>query len=188
MGDAGTVSAAETARRGAWRGLSRPSGRLRSSPVRPRISADVFSVFRLCRRGLARTLLCLALPALFAGQAFAQTTPGVTLSPASLALTELHPSDAVKTYTVVLDTDPGTGIMVVVSPTYGDRDPSPETLSPANLTFTGGSSGGLEQAEDGDGDRGERRQCLQRELPYHPHGHRPRPATTTRTSPQATWR
>ena len=75
-------------------------------------------------------------------QAVTNNTPataGVTLSPASLALTELHASDAEDDYTVVLDTDPGDGVTVTVTPTSGDATAA--TVSPASLSFSGGSSG-----------------------------------------------
>ena len=86
-GGAGAISAPGTVPVGrgpASRGLSRPSGLSKSSPVRPRVSAGDFSTFRLFRRGLTRTLLCLALPALFASQASAQTTPSLTVTPATV--------------------------------------------------------------------------------------------------------
>ena len=62
---------------------------------------------------------------------------GVALSETALSLTELHASDGVKTYTAKLKTDPGSGVTVTVTATSGDTDVA--TVSPASLTFAGGS-------------------------------------------------
>ena len=70
---------------------------------------------------------------------------GITRFPASLALTELHASYAEGDYEVVLDTDPGTGITVTVTPTSGE--PTAATVSPGSLEFTGGPSGNWSTAK-----------------------------------------
>ena len=64
---------------------------------------------------------------------------GVTVSGGPLALTEGHATDSADTYTVVLDTDPGSGVTVTVTPTSGDTGAA--TVMPASLAFTGGGSG-----------------------------------------------
>ena len=70
---------------------------------------------------------------------------GVTLSPASLALTEGHASDGAGTYTAVLATDPGSGVTVTVTPTSADTGAA--TVSPASRAFTGGNSGNWSTAQ-----------------------------------------
>ena len=79
------------------------------------------------------------------------STDGVTLSESSLTLTELHATNAEKTYTVVLNTDPGADVTVTVtsnnatavavdtnSVTAGDQ---------STLTFTHGNSGNWNVAQ-----------------------------------------
>ena len=70
---------------------------------------------------------------------------GATVSTASLALTELHPSDAEKTYTLALNNDPGAEVVVTVTSadnsavrvdTDGDMAGDQDTL-----TFTHGIAG-----------------------------------------------
>ena len=65
---------------------------------------------------------------------------GVSLSRSALALTELHATDATGTYTVRLNTDPGSGNTVTVTPASADT--SAATVAPTTpLSFTGGGSG-----------------------------------------------
>ncbi len=66
------------------------------------------------------------------------STAAVTLTPGNLALTELHATDSEKTYTVALDTDPGSGVTVTVTPS---ADNAAVTFSPPSLSFTGGGGG-----------------------------------------------
>ncbi len=79
------------------------------------------------------------------------STDGMTLSESSLTLTELHATNAEKTYTVVLNTDPGADVTVTVtsndatavtvdtnSVTAGDQ---------STLTFTHGNSGNWNAAQ-----------------------------------------
>ena len=74
------------------------------------------------------------------GSANPAVTAGVTLSPTTVALTELHASDSEKTYTVVLDTDPGNGNTVTVTASSGKT--AAVTVSPTTaLSFVGGSGG-----------------------------------------------
>ncbi len=97
----------------------------------------------------------------------ATATDGVTVSPTSLALTELGTSSTIeKTYTVVLDTDPG--VNVTITATNGDAtavevDTDSGTTGNQNtLTFTHGNSGNWNTAQtvtvralndlDGDGE------------------------------------
>ena len=82
----------------------------------------------------------------------ATASDGVTVSPTSLALTELGASSAVeKTYTVVLDTDPGAD--VTITATSGDAtavevDTDAGTTGNQNtLTFTHGNSGNWSTAQ-----------------------------------------
>ncbi len=82
----------------------------------------------------------------------ATASDGVTISPTSLALTELGASSAVeKTYTVVLDTDPG--VDVTITATNGDAtavevDTDAGTTGNQNtLTFTHGNSGNWNTAQ-----------------------------------------
>ena len=74
------------------------------------------------------------------------STANVTVSPASLALTELgSPADAEKTYSLVLDTDPGANVTITV--TNGDAtavDVDTDAGSGGNqntMTFTAGGNG-----------------------------------------------
>ncbi|MDE0159476.1 MAG: hypothetical protein OXN24_05420, partial [Candidatus Dadabacteria bacterium] len=74
------------------------------------------------------------------GSANPAAIAGVTLAPATVALTELHASDSEKTYTVVLDTDPGNGNTVTV--TASSDKTAAVTVSPTTaLSFVGGSGG-----------------------------------------------
>ena len=80
------------------------------------------------------------------------TSDGVTVSPTSLALTELGSSSTIeKTYTVVLDTDPG--VDVTITATNGDAtavevDTDAGTTGNQNtLTFTHGNSGNWNTAQ-----------------------------------------
>ena len=78
-------------------------------------------------------------------------TEGVTLTPTSLALTELHATDAEKSYTVVLDTDPGAQVVITVTPddtsaVEVDTD-SGTAGNQSTLTFTGGDSGTWDDAQ-----------------------------------------
>ncbi len=82
----------------------------------------------------------------------AAASDGVTISPTSLALTELGSSSTVeKTYTVVLDTDPG--VDVTITATNGDAtavevDTNAGTTGNQNtLTFTHGNSGNWSTAQ-----------------------------------------
>ena len=82
----------------------------------------------------------------------ATASDGVTVSPTSLALTELGSSSTVeKTYTVVLDTDPG--VDVTITATNGDTsavevDTNSGTSGNQNtLTFTHGNSGNWSTAQ-----------------------------------------
>ena len=92
------------------------------------------------------------------------TTPGVTVSPTSLALTELgDPTDVTKTYTIALSTDPGADVTITVA--NGDAtavavDTDAGTSGDQNtLTFTHGNNGNWNTAQtvtvralnDGDG-------------------------------------
>ena len=61
---------------------------------------------------------------------------GVTLSPTSLSLTE---GGLAGSYTAVLDTDPGSGVTVTVTPT--STDATKVSVRPTSLTFTGGTGG-----------------------------------------------
>ena len=80
------------------------------------------------------------------------TAAGVTLSQSGLTLTE----GGNGSYSVRLDTDPGTGVTVTVTPTSPDTGTA--TVSPASLSFTGGSGGNwatpqnftVSAVEDGD--------------------------------------
>ncbi|MDE2972403.1 MAG: hypothetical protein OXU35_08860, partial [Acidobacteriota bacterium] len=64
----------------------------------------------------------------------------VILAPAALALTELDAEDGEGAYTVVLDTDPGSGATITVTARSGDGGAA--TVSPnAAMRFTGGGSG-----------------------------------------------
>ena len=56
-----------------------------SPPFRVPSAAGVRSILRRMRRALARAVPCLALPALVVSQAFAQTTPSLTVTPAVVA-------------------------------------------------------------------------------------------------------
>ena len=90
---------------------------------------------------MALALLGLTLPALFAlpsAPVLAQT-PGVTFAPTSLALTEGHATDARRTYTAVLDSDPGAGVTVTVAAASSNNRVA--YVSPNSLSFTGGSGG-----------------------------------------------
>ncbi|KKZ14714.1 MAG: hypothetical protein TH68_04295, partial [Candidatus Synechococcus spongiarum 142] len=79
------------------------------------------------------------------------TTDGVTLSESDLTLTELHARDAEKTYTVVLNTDPGANVTVTV--TSGDTTAvavdtdSGTAVDQSTLTFTHGNSGNWNAAQ-----------------------------------------
>ena len=80
------------------------------------------------------------------------SSDGVTVSPTSLALTELGSSSTIeKTYTVVLDTDPG--VNVTITATNGDSsavevDTDAGTTGNQNtLTFTHGNSGNWNTAQ-----------------------------------------
>ncbi len=84
----------------------------------------------------------------------AAASDGVTISPTSLALTELGSSSTVeKTYTVVLDTDPG--VDVTITATNGDTsavevDTNSGTTGNQNtLTFTAGGDGSGSGAGNG---------------------------------------
>ena len=74
----------------------------------------------------------------------APTADGVTLAPATLALTELDATNATKTYSAVLNTDPGTTVTVTVASgdtiAVVDADAG-TTGNQSTLTFTGGGSG-----------------------------------------------
>ncbi len=72
-------------------------------------------------------------------EGFVKTAPGVTITRLPLSLTELHATSGTGSYSVVLDTDPGTGKTVTVTPTSDDT--TSVTFPPTTLTFTGGSSG-----------------------------------------------
>ena len=77
---------------------------------------------------------------------------GVTLSASDIALTELGSSSAVeKTYTVVLDTDPGANVTVTVAsgdPTAVAVDTDSDTAgNQSTLTFTGGNAGNWSAAQ-----------------------------------------
>ena len=79
------------------------------------------------------------------------TTDGVSLSGSSLTLEELHATNAEKTYTVVLDTDPGADVVVTVT----SADTSAVTVdtdsvtagAQSRLTFTHGNSGNWSAAQ-----------------------------------------
>ena len=82
----------------------------------------------------------------------ATASDGVTVSPTSLALTELGSSSTVeKTYTVVLDTDPGAD--VTITATSGDATAvevdtdAGTTGNQSTLTFTHGNSGNWSTAQ-----------------------------------------
>ncbi len=82
----------------------------------------------------------------------ATATPGVTVSTTSLALTELGtPTDVEKTYTLVLDTDPGADVTIAVA--NGDAtavavDTEAGTSGDqTTLTFTHGTSGNWNTAQ-----------------------------------------
>ena len=79
-------------------------------------------------------------------------TPSVTVSPTSLALTELGASSSIeKTYTVVLDTDPGADVTITLSNidiTAVDVDTDAGTTGNQNtLIFTHGNSGNWSTAQ-----------------------------------------
>ena len=138
-GRPGAVSAPGTVSVGhgpAYRGLSRSCSLSKSSSVRPR---DACSALRRIRRGLARALLYLALPALSASQAFAQAGV-ITVSPTALSLIEGNP---LKSYTVVLGSDPGAA--VAVTATSNDSAAQVSTGgafgSSVTLNFTHGNTG-----------------------------------------------
>ena len=81
------------------------------------------------------------------------STANVTVSPTSLALTELGTSSTIqKTYTIVLDTDPGADVTVTVTngdPTSVDVDTDAGTSGNQNtLTFTHGNSGNWGTAQE----------------------------------------
>ena len=79
------------------------------------------------------------------------SSDSVTLSESSLSLTELQATDAEKTYTVALDTDPGANVEVAV--TSGDTiavvvDTDSATAGDqSTLTFTHGNSGNWNAAQ-----------------------------------------
>ena len=80
------------------------------------------------------------------------SSDGVTVSPTSLALTELGSSSTIeKTYTVVLDTDPG--VNVTITATNGDATAvevdtdAGTTGNQSTLTFTHGNSGNWSTAQ-----------------------------------------
>ena len=86
----------------------------------------------------------------------AAATDGVTVSPTSLALTELGASSAVeKTYTVVLDTDPGVNVTVTATvPAANTSDARVRagggaSGATATLTFTAGGDGSGSGAGNG---------------------------------------
>ena len=70
---------------------------------------------------------------------------GVSVSPGTVSLTELHDTSGTATYEVVLDTDPGDGVTVTVTVASSDTtavavDTDPDTVGDqSTLTFTGGS-------------------------------------------------
>lgn len=68
------------------------------------------------------------------------STPGVTVSETTRALTELGSSSTIeKTYDVVLVTDPGADVTVTVTVTNGDA--TAVSVDTATLTFTAGGGG-----------------------------------------------
>ena len=73
------------------------------------------------------------------------TGPGVTLSKSSIALIELSATSAEQTYTVKLNTDPGSGETITVMPTSADTTSA--TVAPTSLAFTGGGSGNWASAQ-----------------------------------------
>ena len=85
--------------------------------------------------------------------ASAAPTDGVTVSESTLALRELHATDSEKTYTVVLDTDPGVAVSITVTvPAANTSEVQVKTGSgafgsSATLTFTHGNSGNWNEAQ-----------------------------------------
>ena len=100
VGNGAASAFTETATGTTWTALITPSG----SPV----TVDVAAGAATDRAGNGNTAATRA--------SAAYTAPGVTLSQSSLTLTELGAaSDAEKTYTVILDTDPGANVTITVS-------------------------------------------------------------------------
>ena len=81
------------------------------------------------------------------------TTDGVTLSESALTLTELHATNSEKTYTVVLDTDPGADVTFTATvPAANSSEVEIKTGSAAfgsgaTLTFTHGNTGNWSSAQ-----------------------------------------
>ena len=73
------------------------------------------------------------------------SSDGVAFSKSSLDLTELDSMISTDAYRVVLNTDPGDGVTVTVTP-HSD-DASSATFSPGTLTFTGGTTGNWNTAQ-----------------------------------------